>query len=104
MRHWEEIVEDIKKTLKNKVSTYQELKPLLTFLVNFDRKYRGSDAKAAFPSTALGESGVHLAPFLDKSGFLIMDRESYDGLMDTIKRQEEEIATLKRRIKILLES
>jgi len=39
----------------------------------------------------------------EQAGLVIMEKESYDGLIKTIERQTEEIDVLDKRIKRLLE-
>jgi hypothetical protein len=106
MDDWTKIVDNIKQTIQGNVSAHPELKPLLTFLANFDRKYRGSEP----PNSRLGihqfdaaGNAARLASILNKAGLVLLDLETFTDLEQTIRRQDEEIEALEYRIKRLLE-
>ena len=106
MKHWEEIAADIKKTVQDNVSTHPQLNPLLTFLVNFDRKYRSSgfqDKRCSSHFEGTVEEDAEVACLLDQAGLALMSKETLVALKSTIHRQAEEIEALECRIKRLLE-
>lgn len=106
MKHWEEIADDIKKTVQDNVSAHPELTPLLTFFVNFERKYRSSgvpDKSCVSHFEGTAEEAAKVTSLLDQAGLVLISKETFTALHKTIRRQTEEIEALECRIKRLLE-
>jgi hypothetical protein len=104
---WRQIVADMVETLGRNIPKYPELKPLFTSFINFDRKYN-CPVTVEEPAKAKGDraKGVKLSKVLscfEHAGLVILEKDSYDRLMQTIDQQEEEIEALDLRIKRLLE-
>ncbi|GFO61180.1 hypothetical protein GMST_35050 [Geomonas silvestris] len=103
-KQWNEIAAEIMGLLQTNIVDSPELKPLLTSVMNFDRKYCGqlpADGRHEGTIPAIKLSKV--LNCFEQAGLVVMEKESYDRLVQTVEQQSEEIDLLDERIKRLLE-